>query len=70
MPKPTHQVVTPTLKAVVERSHFARKGPDAMEYEPALYAAQNVDVVHKTSTIVLRELDQPKGDSYLLRSGG
>src|SRR5271156_6775456 len=36
MAKPMAQVVTPVLKAKFDRCHFCRRGPAAMEYEPAL----------------------------------
>ena len=67
---PVAQVVTPVSNATSPRCHFARWGIAAIEYEPALYAAENVHQQHNTKMVVLWAEDQVSGDSYFFRLGG
>ena len=67
--KPVAQAVTPVLNATSDSPHFPRSGPDAIEYEPALYAAQNVEAQERKRTMFLRCEDQLKGESSFARLG-
>ena len=56
--KPTAHVVTPVLNARFERPHFWLSGSAAIEYDPALKAANSVTAQDMKSMMSLRVLLQ------------